>query len=117
PCGGVGPRRARPPGRRPPPPLAAGDADTDALAQRGRYIATVGTCPLCHTAGPNPVRLWSPYPEMGGGMRVAWRVFGTTYSRNLTPPPSTGLGAWSGPEGRTAFPSRVPPGAPTIHLH
>jgi hypothetical protein len=32
---------------------------------------------------------------MGGGMRVAWRVFGTTYSRNLTPDPDTGLGRWS----------------------
>jgi mono/diheme cytochrome c family protein len=104
-----------PPVRRPPPPLVARDADTDALAQRGRYIATVGTCPLCHTAGPNPVRLWSPYPEMGGGMRVAWQVFGTTYSRNLTPHPETGLGAWSEPEIKRAVQSGIARDGRTMH--
>jgi mono/diheme cytochrome c family protein len=93
--------------RRPPPPLPAADADTTALAERGRYVATIGTCSLCHTAGPNPVRLWEPFPEMGGGMRVAWRVFGTTYSRNLTPDPETGLGKWTGPQIKRAIQSGI----------
>src|SRR5262249_59982137 len=61
-----------PPVRRPPAPLAAGDADADALAQRGRYIATVRPCPPCHTPGPNPVRLWAPYPQVVGGVGRAW---------------------------------------------
>jgi mono/diheme cytochrome c family protein len=96
-----------PPIRRPPAPVAAGDPDTATLATRGRYIAAIGTCPLCHTAGPNPVRLWTPFPEMGGGMRVAWNVFGTTYSRNLTPHPGTGLGGWTKAEIKRAIQSGV----------
>jgi mono/diheme cytochrome c family protein len=84
-----------PPIRRPPPPLPAADPDRAALAARGRYVATLGTCPLCHTAGPSVTRPLAAFPEMGGGMRVAWKVFGTTYSRNLTPHRETGLGAWT----------------------
>ncbi len=86
---------ALPPIRRPPPAVPIDDADVAALAERGRYVATIGTCSLCHTAGPSVTRLWAPYPEMGGGMRVAWRVFGTTWSRNLTPHAETGLGQWT----------------------
>ncbi len=93
--------------RRPPAPTPARDADTAALAARGRYLATIGTCSLCHTAGPDPMRLWAPFPDMGGGMRVAWRVFGTTYSRNLTPHPETGLGRWSKPEIKRAIQSGI----------
>jgi hypothetical protein len=40
---------------------------------------------------------------MGGGLRVNWRVFGTTYSRNLTTDAETGLGAWSKAEIRRAI--------------
>jgi len=87
-----------PPVRQPPPPPPAADDDTRVLAERGRSVATDGTCSLCHTAGPSLTRLWAPFPEMGGGMRVAWRVFGTTYSRNLTPDVETGLGAWTDAE-------------------
>jgi mono/diheme cytochrome c family protein len=87
-----------PPVRRPLAPVAAADDETRALAERGRYVATAGTCSLCHTAGPSISRLWAPFPEMGGGMRVNWSVFGTTYSRNLTPDRGTGLGAWSDAE-------------------
>jgi mono/diheme cytochrome c family protein len=93
--------------RRPPDPVAASDSDTAALADRGRYLATIGTCSLCHTAGPDPLRLWTPFPEMGGGMRVAWTVFGTTYSRNLTPHPETGLGLWSDAEIKRAIQSGI----------
>jgi hypothetical protein len=83
--------------------VAAADPDQRALAERGRYVATLGTCPLCHTAGPSVTRLWAPFPEMGGGMQVNWRVFGTTYSRNLTPHAETGLGRWSRAEMRRAI--------------
>jgi hypothetical protein len=96
-----------PPIRRPPVPLPQGDPRLDALAERGRYVAALGTCPLCHTAGPNLMRVWAPFPEMGGGMRVNWRVFGTTFSRNLTPDRETGLGMWSDAEIRRAFTSGI----------
>ncbi len=80
--------------RRARAPVAASDPDVAALVERGRYVATIGTCTLCHTS-PNPMRPWAAAPDMGGGMRVAWKVFGTTYSRNLTPHPDTGLGRWT----------------------
>jgi mono/diheme cytochrome c family protein len=89
---------ALPPVRRPPPPVGMDDEETRVLAERGRYVATVGTCTLCHTAGPSVTRLWAPFPELGGGMRVRWNVFGTVCSRNLTPDPTTGLGSWSDAE-------------------
>jgi len=104
-----------PPIRMPPPPRPTGDPDADLLAARGRYVATVGTCSLCHTAGPNPTRLGQRYPEMGGGMRVAWRPFGTTYSRNLTPDPETGLGAWSDAEIRRAVTAGLARDGRTMH--
>ena len=92
---------------RPPPPVNIADADLRALAGRGRYVAAIGTCPLCHTAGPNVTRLYAPFPEMGGGMKVNWKVFGTTYSRNLTPDGETGLGRWSDREIRRAITSGI----------
>ncbi len=92
-----------PPIRRPAAPERNADADLRALAERGRYVATIGTCSLCHTAGPNLTNIYAPFPEMGGGMRVEWKVFGTTFSRNLTPEPETGLGEWSDEEIRRAF--------------
>ncbi|MGH7895752.1 MAG: hypothetical protein ACREQL_13855, partial [Candidatus Binatia bacterium] len=98
---------ALPPLRPAPEPTAGADADARVLAQRGHYVATIGTCPLCHTAGPDPLRLWRPFPEMGGGMRVGWRIFGTTYSRNLTPDRATGLGDWSDGEIRRAITSGI----------
>jgi mono/diheme cytochrome c family protein len=104
-----------PPVRPPPAPTPTADDDTTALAQRGRYVATIGTCPLCHTAGPSVTRLWRPFPEMGGGMRVNWAVFGTTYSRNLTPDRDTGLGGWSDAEIERAVRSGVARDGRTMH--
>jgi mono/diheme cytochrome c family protein len=47
---------ALPPINPPPEPVerASESADPDVLrlARRGRYVATIGTCSLCHTAGP-----------------------------------------------------------------
>ncbi len=96
-----------PPLRPPPFPVGNLDDDTRALVNHGRYVATVGTCSLCHTAGPDPLRLWQSFPDMGGGMRVAWKVFGTTYSRNLTPDRETGLGAWNDAQIRRAITSGI----------
>jgi hypothetical protein len=96
-----------PPLRPPPAPVAIADEGLRALAERGRYVASIGTCPLCHTAGPSVTRPFAPFPEMGGGMRVNWRVFGTTYSRNLTPHPESGLGTWSKAQIRRAIVSGI----------
>ena len=104
-----------PPLRPPPEPVAMDDADLRALAERGRAVATLGTCSLCHTAGPSLTRLYAPFPEMGGGMRVNWKVFGTTFSRNLTPDEETGLGGWSDAEIRRAFTAGLARDGRTMH--
>jgi mono/diheme cytochrome c family protein len=96
-----------PPIRPLPEPSAVDDEATRVLARRGRYLATLGTCSLCHTAGPDPLRLWQPVADLAGGMRVDWRVFGTVYSRNLTPDRETGLGEWSDAEIRRAITSGI----------
>ena len=106
---------ALPPVRRPPAPRPAADDDTRGLAERGRYVAVAGTCSLCHTAGPSVTRLWSPFPEMGGGMRVNWKVFGTVYSRNLTPDRETGLGDWSDAEIMRAITGGIARDGRTMH--
>lgn len=61
-----------------------GATDT-ATIERGRYLATLGNCQVCHTA-----RGGVPY---AGGRGMA-TPFGTVFSSNLTPSP-VGLGAWS----------------------
>jgi mono/diheme cytochrome c family protein len=106
---------ALPPIRRPPPAVTGDGEDTRVLLARGRYVATVGTCTLCHTAGPSVTRLWAPFPEMGGGMRVQWNVFGTVWSRNLTPDPATGLGEWSDAEIVRAMTSGLSRDGRTMH--
>jgi hypothetical protein len=53
------------------------------------------------------LRLWQPVADLAGGMRVSWRVFGTVYSRNLTPERETGLGTWSDAEIRRAVTSGI----------
>jgi mono/diheme cytochrome c family protein len=107
PFAGLGELIGMPPIRRPPPPVAVDDPDLAALAERGRYVAAIGTCPLCHTAGPSVTRPLGAFAEMGGGMRVNWQVFGTTWSRNLTPHPTTGLGTWSRAHIRRAITSGI----------
>ena len=57
-----------------------------ATIERGRILASVGNCTVCHTA-PNGL------PNAGG--RVLATPFGAVYSTNLTPDAATGIGTWS----------------------
>jgi mono/diheme cytochrome c family protein len=52
------------------------------VLQRGRYLYGITSCPYCHNG------------DGGGGGKVNWAVFGTTWARNLTAHPS-GLAEWS----------------------
>ncbi|MDQ7957098.1 MAG: c-type cytochrome, partial [Pseudomonadota bacterium] len=54
--------------------------------ERGRQLAALGDCVVCHTA-PGGV------PNAGG--RAMETPFGTLHSTNLTPDAETGLGRWS----------------------
>ncbi|RCW76534.1 nicotinate dehydrogenase subunit B [Pseudorhodoferax soli] len=69
-------------------PVARPALDTYSAAtiERGRLLAAAGDCVVCHTAP-------SGQPNTGG--RAMDTPFGTVYTTNLTPDPTTGIGAWS----------------------
>jgi mono/diheme cytochrome c family protein len=70
------------------PPAASG-FDSVAI-ERGAQLAALGDCITCHTA--------SGGHAFAGGRAIP-TPFGTIYSTNITPDPSTGIGRWS----RAAF--------------
>ncbi|RZI88860.1 MAG: c-type cytochrome, partial [Variovorax sp.] len=59
---------------------------SEATIERGRTLAALGDCVVCHTAPGGT-------PNAGG--RAMDTPFGTLYTTNLTPDTATGLGAWS----------------------
>jgi mono/diheme cytochrome c family protein len=92
-----------------------------ARVERGRYLVTFGGCNDCHTPwvvgenGPEPdmSRMLSGHPQqltmppvpplpdgpwlaIASGTNTAWAgPWGVSFTRNLTPDPETGLGAWT----------------------
>jgi nicotinate dehydrogenase subunit B len=71
-------------------PIARPDPSTYSAATiaRGRQLAALGDCAVCHTAA-------NGIPNAGG--RTIETPFGTIYSTNITPDAETGIGAWSYP--------------------
>ncbi len=99
---------------------APGAARPDALRARGGYLVRGMGCADCHTplamgahgpepdlarglsghpagtALPPPPAPQGPWVWGGAGSNTAfWGPWGVSYAANLTPDPSTGLGAWS----------------------
>jgi nicotinate dehydrogenase subunit B len=66
------------------PPLAS--AFSSELIARGKLLASLGDCAVCHTAH-------NGVPNAGG--LPLQTPFGTIYSTNITPDGETGIGAWS----------------------
>ena len=60
-----------------------------AIAERGRYIATVNDCSGCHTPLGDQGPAWDRY--LSGGNPTTFKGYGTFNTRNLTPDPATGL--------------------------
>jgi mono/diheme cytochrome c family protein len=69
----------------PSAPPAAGSFDAQLVA-RGRELARVGDCNVCHTR---------PSGAAFAGGRAIPTPFGTLYSSNITPDAQTGIGTWS----------------------
>jgi mono/diheme cytochrome c family protein len=70
-------------------PLAAPPAPKSfdaALVERGKSLAALGYCVVCHTR--------SDGPALAGGRGLP-TPFGTVYATNITPDPETGIGLWS----------------------
>jgi mono/diheme cytochrome c family protein len=74
------------------PARAAGAIDKQDFSQieRGRYLAIVGDCAACHT-------LPGSGHDLAGG-RTIETPFGQLVAPNITPDPSTGIGAWTDDE-------------------
>ncbi|MFM0352461.1 molybdopterin-dependent oxidoreductase [Paraburkholderia nemoris] len=66
------------------PPLASAFAPE--LVARGKLLAALGNCAVCHTAH-------NGVPNAGG--KPLDTPFGTIYSTNITPDGQTGIGTWS----------------------
>ncbi len=77
------------PGQKPPVPMTEAQK-----LERGEYLTWIGGCNDCHTPGT----LYGA-PDMErklSGSELGWTgPWGTSYARNLTPDPETGLGNWS----------------------
>jgi mono/diheme cytochrome c family protein len=69
--------------RAPGPPDALGGRER-ALVERGRYVATIAPCGLCHTPAGAFIGFYSGR-TLAGGMEARWRVYGRAVSSNLTP--------------------------------
>ncbi len=69
-------------------PLGAATPDrfAPAVIRRGAQLASLGACAECHT---------SPEGAPFSGGRAIPTPFGSVQSSNLTPDPTTGIGAWS----------------------
>jgi nicotinate dehydrogenase subunit B len=71
-------------------PIARPDASVYSAATiaRGRQLAALGDCAVCHTNANGTIN---------AGGRAIETPFGIIYSTNITPDPDTGIGAWSYP--------------------
>ena len=85
---------SRPAGEAGPNLSAIADLGERAVAERGRYLVTVGSCGDCHaTPGPQGPLLKEMY--LAGGYKAARKGTGTFVSTNLTPDKETGIGQWT----------------------
>jgi mono/diheme cytochrome c family protein len=67
--------------------LAVAQQVDPADISRGAYLARVGDCIVCHTAGPQS-------PPFAGGLPLN-SPFGIIYSTNITPDPVNGIGKYT----------------------
>ena len=85
---------ARAAGEAGPDLSAIADPGERAVAERGRYLVTIGSCGFCHaTPGPQGPQLREMY--LAGGSKMIRKGHGSYVSTNLTADPETGLGKWS----------------------
>jgi mono/diheme cytochrome c family protein len=68
------------------PAAAQKSAAPSDLVKRGEYLARAGDCIACHTA---------PEGKLFAGGHAMPTPFGTIYTTNITPDPTTGIGSWT----------------------
>lgn len=85
---------SRGPGEAGPSLAVISDPGERAIAERGRYLMTIGSCAECHTTpGPEGPRYKDMY--LAGGFKMIRKGYGTYVSMNLTPDGETGLGSYT----------------------
>jgi hypothetical protein len=85
---------SRPAGEAGPDLSIIADSGEREIAERGRYLVTIGSCGDCHaTPGPRGPRLKEMY--LAGGSKMIRKEHGTYISTNLTSDRETGLGKWT----------------------
>ncbi len=73
---------------------AVAAADTVASAEHGAYLVTIMGCNDCHT--PGTLYGAPDFTRSLSGSELGWYgPWGTSYPRNLTPDPETGIASWS----------------------
>jgi hypothetical protein len=85
---------ARPAGEAGPNLSAISDPGERAMAERGRYLVTIGSCADCH-ATPSAQGPLMKEMYLAGGFKMIRKDKGTYISKNLTPDNETGLGKWT----------------------
>lgn len=69
-------------------------AAASSLVERGRYLVMTMGCGDCHT--PGTLYGGPDFARALAGSELGWRgPWGTSFARNLTPDPETGLGKWT----------------------
>ncbi len=76
-------------------PATLNNPEQIALVARGQYLYKIVSCNNCHG------------PDGSGGQKISWRPAGSHWTRNLTPDPKAGIGAWSDKEIARAIRSGV----------
>ena len=86
------------------------------IAERGRYLVTIGACSDCHTTpGPQGPRFSDMY--LAGGFKMTRKDHGTYVSMNLTPDKQTGLGGWTDDDLKRVLKSGIAPDGRAIPGH
>jgi len=86
------------------------------IAERGRYLVTIGACSDCHTTpGAQGPRLTDMY--LAGGFKMTWRDQGTYISMNLTSDKQTGIGSWTNDDFKRAVRNGIAPDGRPIPGH
>ncbi|HYM31001.1 MAG TPA: hypothetical protein VEU47_06870, partial [Candidatus Cybelea sp.] len=82
-------------------PTGASSTDPGAVA-RGQYLTTAANCAGCHTDSEHRGARFA-------GGRPIDTPFGAFYSRNITPDPEHGIGAWTDEDFLTALRTGLSP--------
>ena len=107
---------SRPAGEAGPNLSAIADPGERLMAERGRYLVTIGSCGDCHaTPGPQGPQLKEMY--LAGGFKMARKGAGTFVSMNLTPDKETGIGKWSDEDIRRVLRNGLAPDGRAILGH